>query len=194
MRMLLSEGQDVTFETDYDFTPLMIAVLINDNANGLESHKRCISVLFSEGANVDRGCAARLHRAALKGDQAALSTLVQEGCKPEYAEKFGYRALHYAVLGICWRGNESRKKECMQFVRDLISNYRVDVNAATQNGCTALMLAALIDDADLLKVLLRAGADANKVHSNGATALIMAARGDFYDSALLRSRVTGALL
>ena len=83
----------------------------------------------------------------------------------------------------------------MQFVRDLIFNYRVDVNAATQNGCTALMLAALIDDADLLKVLLRAGADANKVHSNGATALIMAARGDFYDSALLRSRaVTGALL
>lgn len=195
MRMLLSEGQDVTLETDYDFTPLMIAVLMNTNVNGLESHKRCISILESEGADVDRGRAARLHRAAITGDQAALSTLVIEGCKPEYADKFGYRALHYAVLGLCWRGNESRKKECMQFVKDLIFDYRVDVNAATQNGCTSLMLAALIDDADLLKVLLRAGADANKVHSNGATALIMAARGDFYDASLLRSRaVTGALL
>ena len=72
-------------------------------------------------------------------------------------------------------------------IAEAISNGH-DVNHQTKAGNTALMVAAKIGDARVLKALLSGNADVNLRNKAGATALMIAAKYDFphYVSALLK--------
>jgi uncharacterized protein len=51
---------------------------------------------------------------------------------------------------------------------------RADINAQNNNGMTALMEAVLRDDIEIVKVLLKNGADTNMTNKNGLAAFSMA--------------------
>ena len=62
------------------------------------------------------------------------------------------------------------RKPCLALLRA-----GADVNAARDDGSTALLWAASRDDAEIVAALLKAGANPNKADENGETALLLAA-------------------
>jgi len=102
--------------------------------------------------------------AVMKGDKAALRTLLQQKADVNAAQIDGATALHWAV----YRNDLE--------AADLLIRAGVKVDTANREGVTPLAMASLYGNAAMLDRLLKAGADAKQRGANGETMLMLAAR------------------
>ncbi|HLK69720.1 MAG TPA: ankyrin repeat domain-containing protein [Bryobacteraceae bacterium] len=106
----------------------------------------------------------RLADAAMRGDKAAVRSLLKEKAPINTSQGDGATALHWAAF--------RDDQEMAQMLLDA----GADVKAETREGSiTPLFMACTNGSAGMVERLLKAGADANAVKSNGTTALMIAA-------------------
>jgi ankyrin repeat protein len=108
----------------------------------------------------------RLAEAAMKGDKAAVRSLLQQKADVGAALPDGTTALHWAV-----RADDVE-------TADLLIRGGANPKAADRYGLTPLYLAISNANAEMARKLLDAGADANASDPNGETILMTAARTD----------------
>jgi ankyrin repeat protein len=101
--------------------------------------------------------------AVMKGDTAAIRTLIQQKADVNAAQADGATALHWAVY-----------KDDPETAALLL---RSGANAGAKNraGATPLYLAGVNGSAAMIEMLIKAGADANERGPNGETVLMLAA-------------------
>src|SRR5438034_4311590 len=103
--------------------------------------------------------------AAMKGNKAAVRSLLQKKADVNAAQTDGTTALHWAV-----RLDDLETAE-------LLIRSGANVSAATRGGATPLELAAVNGSAAMIEKFIKAGADVNpRLTKYGDTALMMAAR------------------
>jgi ankyrin repeat protein len=103
--------------------------------------------------------------AVMKGDQSALSSLLDRKANVNAPQPDGTTALHWAV-----RAGDLE-------TTNLLIHAGANVSAANRDGATPLLLAAVNGSAALMEKLLQAGADANAPLTKfGDTALMLSAR------------------
>src|SRR6059036_1212877 len=102
--------------------------------------------------------------AAMKGDKAAVRTLIQQKADVNAPQPDGATALHWAV----YRGD----KELVGMLLSAGANPKV----ANREGSTPLWLAGINGDAAIIGALLNAGADPNEHLPLGRTPVMAAAR------------------
>jgi len=108
--------------------------------------------------------------ASLKGLLAVCEQLIAKGAD---VNKPGWTPLHYAAT----HGHIS--------VMNLLLDNHAYIDAASPNGSTPLMMAALYGTPAAVKVLLEAGADPRLKNDQGLTAIDFANRGQRSESAAL---------
>jgi len=102
--------------------------------------------------------------AVMKGDTAALRTLLQQKVDVNVPQVDGATALHWAV-----------HRDDLE-AADLLIAAGANVKAATREGVRPLALASLYGDPAMIDKLLKAGADATARGPTGETMLMLAAR------------------
>jgi ankyrin repeat protein len=100
----------------------------------------------------------------MRGDRAAVRTLLQKGANVNAAQADGTTAMHWAA----YKGD-------LEMARVLVAA-GADVKKPTRNGSTPLWLASTNGDAGMIRALLDAGADANENLPLGRTPLMLASR------------------
>lgn len=113
---------------------------------------------------------SRLADAAMKGDRAAVRTLLGQKVDVNALGSDGTPALHWAV-----------RTDDLETARLLLSS-GADAKLANRLGLTPIAIAATTGNTAMLRVLLDAGADPNSVDPTGETALMTAARVGVLDS------------
>jgi len=106
--------------------------------------------------------------AALKGETALCQLMIQKGAE---VNKTGWTPLHYAASN----GH-------LEVINLLLDKYAY-IDAASPNGTTPLMMAALYGTPAAVKLLLEAGADPMLKNDQGLNAVDYANRGERKDSA-----------
>ncbi len=112
--------------------------------------------------------------AALKGQTALVEQLINRGAT---VNKPGWTALHYAATG------PKVEIVAMLLVHD------ADLNAASPNGTTPLMMAARYGSPETVKLLLEAGANPELKNQMGLNALDFAREGGRPDASKLLQQV-----
>jgi ankyrin len=102
--------------------------------------------------------------AVMKGDKAAVRTLVSQKADVNAAQIDGTTALHWAV----------HRNDVESF--DLLIGAGANVKAVNREGITPLYLASLYGQTPMVDKLLKAGGDAKQLAPNGETMLMLAAR------------------
>ena len=102
--------------------------------------------------------------AVMRGDKAAVRTLLEQHADVNAPQADGATALHWAVL----RGD-------MDMV-DILIRAGANVKAANREGATPLWLASTNGDAAVIAALVNAGADPNEHLPFGKTPLMLASR------------------
>jgi ankyrin len=102
--------------------------------------------------------------AAMKGDHAAVRTLIVQKADVNAPQVDGATALHWAMYR-----NDTE-------LADMLIGAGANVKAANRDGVTPLAMAALYGNPAMILKLLKAGADSKEVGPNGQTALMLAAR------------------
>jgi ankyrin repeat protein len=102
--------------------------------------------------------------AAMKGDKAAVQTLIKQKADVNLAQADGATAIQWAA----YRNDVD--------VADLLIAAGADVKKPNHDGATALRLASINGNAPMIQKLLKAGADVNELSPNGETPLMFAAR------------------
>jgi len=102
--------------------------------------------------------------AAMKGDKAAIRTLIQQKTDVNAPQVDGATALHWAVY-----------KDDLEMM-DLLLRAGAKVNVANRDGITPLYMASLYGYAPVIDKLLKAEADAKSLGPAGETLLMLAAR------------------
>ena len=123
----------------------------------------CLVVLLSVGHL--RAAGSEVADAAMRGNKAALRSLLQRKADGNAPQVDGTTALHWAV-----------RADDLQ-TADLLIRAGAKVSAANREGATPMQLAALNGNAAMIEKLIKAGADPNASLSKfGDTALMMASR------------------
>ena len=99
---------------------------------------------------INNRCQTALWLACCDGQDKFVKILLRAGANPNITDKYGDSILHSAINGHC-------SKETVQE----IINHGAHINAANENGTTALLLACSTAQEELAKLLLRTGADPN---------------------------------
>lgn len=102
--------------------------------------------------------------AAMKGDKAALHTLIEQKADVNAPQVDGATALHWAVY-----------RDDGEAV-DLLLAAGAKADVANREGITPLAMASLFGNAAVVDKLLKAGADAKQLAPNGVTMVMLAAR------------------
>ena len=102
--------------------------------------------------------------AVMKGDRAAVRTLLQQESDVNAPQVDGATALHWAV----YRDDLD--------TADLLIRAGAKVDVANREGVTPIAMASLYGNVSMINTLLKAGADARQRDSNGQTLLMLAAR------------------
>ena len=124
----------------------------------------CVALMLAGAAQTAAAQDVRLPDAAMRGDLEAVRLLLAEGVDVNAVQGDGNTALHWAA----YRRNA-------ELVR-LLVDARADTAAKTRIGdMTPLFMAAKVGDAEIMELLLQAGADANIANTNGTTPLMLAA-------------------
>ena len=123
-----------------------------------------MTLLFSLSAVVGAAAKSDVADAVMKGDTAALRTLLQTKADVNAPQIDGATALHWAV----YRDDLT--------AADLLIAAGANVAAANREGFTPLALGSLYGSAPMIERLLKAGADAKRRLANGETMLMLAAR------------------
>ena len=125
----------------------------------------CAAALLVAITMSARGAAtSALADAAMKGDKAAIRTLLAQKADVNAPQVDGATALHWAI----YRDDED--------VVDLLIRSGANVKAVNRDGVTPLAMASLYGKPAMILKLLKAGADAAEVGPNGQTVLMLAAR------------------
>ncbi len=107
---------------------------------------------------------SRLSEAAMRGDRAAVVSLLKQGVDIDGAQGDGSTALHWAAFN-----------DDLDTAKILIAA-GANVKVTTRDGAiTPLFMAATNGNAAIIEALLKVGAGANSVKANGTTALMLAA-------------------
>lgn len=123
------------------------------------------SILLLRAAAVQAGAGrSDVADAAMKGDTAALRTLIQRKADVNAPQGDGATALHWAV----YRDDVE--------TADLLIKAGAKVDEANHEGITPLAMASLYGSLGMMDRLLTAGADAKRLGPNGETMLMFAAR------------------
>ena len=102
--------------------------------------------------------------AVMKGDTAALRTLLAQRADVNSPQVDGATALHWAVY-----------RDDLE-TADLLIRAGEKMNVANREGVTPLAMASLYGNAPMIEKLLKAGADAKQRGRNGETMVMLAAR------------------
>ena len=117
-----------------------------------------------------------IHRAARKGDVAALRRLLDEGASPHELDEHGRTPLHNLLH--VEDTNEDDRVACFTLLRDAGANLEARTDG-DPHGSTVLHYAANSGSPGVLSLLLEAGVNLNVANSSNYTPLHWAARGDF---------------
>jgi ankyrin repeat protein len=102
--------------------------------------------------------------AAMRGDKAAVRTLIQQHADVNATQADGATAMHWAA----YKGDKE--------LADMLIKAGANVKVANREGSTPLWLASINGDEAMISALLSAGADANEHLPLGRTPLMAAAR------------------
>lgn len=152
---LIKQGTDVNGANDNGGTSIMYAALSGD--------PETVSLLLRGDADVNAAAKngwTALMIAAVKGHVSVAETLLAYGADPNKADIYSWTPLMRAV-------SEDRRR----IVQVLLEHERINVNQPGENGVTALHLAVLNGDPDIVKLLLAHGADPGIEDHSGRTAL-----------------------
>jgi ankyrin repeat protein len=147
---------------EYGRTPLMLA--------SHEGHIELAQRLVDSGAAINEsdasGCTA-LWAASCNGRAPVVGLLLGRGADPAVADEEGWTPLLCAVTG-----------GYLDVTRCLLDDPRADrfIDHRSKNGETALWLASSMGCADVVNMLLEAGADPTVAADDGTTALMIAMR------------------
>ena len=134
-----------------------------------------VQLLIDAGADVDRRNTAGwtpLHIASRAGALNVVKLLVRAGANVCVADEDGSTCLILASS----MGMASSMEGQIETVRYLVSLPQVDVTQGNNRGNTALHVAVRDQHANVVQVLIDAGADVNRRDSNGQTPLHIASR------------------
>ena len=123
----------------------------------------CAMVLLTSAAAFAAG-RSDVAEAAMRGDKAAVRTLIQQHADVNAAQPDGATAIHWAA----YRSDRE--------LADMLIRAGANVKVANREGSTPLWLACINGDAPMISALLAAGADANEHLPLGRTPLMAAAR------------------
>lgn len=166
MTVLIDAGADPYLEADLGFSPMRAAV-----QNG---QLACIALLLNRGVDINRrymGGQTALHSIVpvMPGDEidmAVVRYLLKKGADPRITDDIGMNTLHRLVShGQC---PPERRLECAR----LLIAAGVDVNATARRAedRAALHFAAFDGKVELVRLLLKAGADRKLRDNEGRTA------------------------
>jgi ankyrin repeat protein len=126
----------------------------------------CLSVLlFVFITNLTLGAGrSEVADAAMKGDKAALKTLIQQKADVNATQVDGATAVHWAV----YRGDVE--------ILDTLIAAAARVDVANREGVTPLHMASLFGNVSIIDKLVKAGANAKQKGPAGETMLMLAAR------------------
>ena len=132
----------------------------------MRKHRNCCVAVVWIVASVSIAAAGRsdVADAVMKGDKAALRTLLQQKADVKAPQVDGATALHWAVY-----------RDDLE-AADLLIRAGATVDARNREGVTPVAMAALYGNAAIVDRLLHAGADARQRGPNGETLLMYAAR------------------
>jgi ankyrin repeat protein len=200
---LLQGGADVQAGSKTGFTPLMFAAQTGDaESTGilLRAGARPNDVQPKTGLTSLMIASAMAHA-------KAVDVLLDNGAKPDLVDTNGYSALHRVVRDSDYGVNPATKDDVLTIVKSLVKhganpNIRltqdkekaaeeikngnvqtyekrsaVTVNEIILQGATPIFLAAEVNNLDVIKALVDAGADPLLASERGTTPLMMAAGG-----------------
>ncbi|HEY2380073.1 MAG TPA: ankyrin repeat domain-containing protein [Terriglobia bacterium] len=124
----------------------------------------CALVLLASAAAMIGAGRSDVADAAMRGDKAAIRTLIQQHADVNAPQPDGATAMH-------WAAYKSDKE-----MADLLIRAGANVKVANREGSTPLWLAGINGDAAMISALLAAGADPNEHLPLGRTPLMAAAR------------------
>jgi ankyrin repeat protein len=147
-----------------------------------------VETALSEGENVnktDREGNTPLMIAARHGDLGIAQTLIKKGADVKARNKDGFDALallsNYSMPGAPVPGKSNQPAEPIGIATEghvrtaaYLINEGAELNGKINDGSTALILAAQLNKAGLVELLLSRGADVNATNLRGRTALIIA--------------------
>lgn len=172
MQILLDAGADVRAEDGNGMTALQHAINVN--------HVPSIDLLARRGADLEKGTIkgyTALELALSDAKFFAAKALIDAGAKVNVAngpEKLTPLMVCATQLQPQQRLNQlARGPTPLALAEELIKR-GADVNAASTDGVTALMIAAGQNNAPMIGLLLRSGADPKMRSSSGKTALDIA--------------------
>ena len=174
VKELLQMGAPIDARADDNTTPLMHALMYG--------YCDVMVTLLREGASPAAKCDREytaLTYASHAGFAEGVDCLVAQGADIAHRAEDSYTPLHAAVCGGCHfdesRPVPGRPDGHRAVVRKLLV-HGADVNAVVQDGSTPLIVAVFHRRADLVQLLLDAGADCRAVDGEGNTAHSVAAR------------------
>ncbi|CAB1098451.1 unnamed protein product [Ectocarpus sp. CCAP 1310/34] len=190
---LLAAGADVNLRSHDNVSPLDVAAV--------KGHVDVATAIIARGADVNAASTSgntALHHAAACGKAEAVSLLCLKGADVDGLNRQGRTAIQLAAE----RGHLAATRSLLDAgadatlrpddnagmcaldlaasgghvdVAEAIIEHGVDVNAAVPNGNTALHIAAIEDEADMVLLLCSKGAGKDSINSQGSTPLQMAA-------------------
>lgn len=160
IEVLLAAGADINARDFNNSTPLLIAA-----GNDVPA---IVELLIERGADIEAQNVIGwrpLHNATAELEvSGTVAPLLAAGAEVNVRTIYGETPLHFAASG------KSYDEVAMLITAG------ADVNAADENGATAMMRATLYErDRDNLILLLDVGADVNAINAEGATGLHIAA-------------------
>src|SRR5215470_19876218 len=180
---LIRAGADANAGSKNDFTPMMFAAQQGD----VDS----IRILLRAGAKLngfEAGTVTPLIIAAAMNHVEAVDLLLNSGADANTVDWRSYSALLLVVRDSHYGLDLARKDKVIAIVKSLLAhganpNIRlkqpkaITANDVSLDGATPLLLAAEVNNTEVVKVLLDAGADPRITTEQGMTPLIMAAGG-----------------
>jgi len=197
---LIQGGANVNLAAKSGFSPLMFASQQNDTESGRLLVKAGAQ---SNHAQPGSGMTALLVASSMANVQM-VDLLLDSGANPNAADANGYAALHKVVRDSDYGIATEQKGQILAIVKSLLKhganpNQRVEqdkdkaadeikrganafegrrtaltVTEVLLQGSTPLLLAAEVNNLDVIKTLVEAGADPNIPTESGSTPLIMA--------------------
>jgi uncharacterized protein len=180
---LIRGGANVLTGSKNDFTPLMFAAQQGD----VDS----VRILLKAGAKpegYEAGTITPLIIAAAMNHVEVVDLLLDNGANPNTVDWRGYNALLLVVRDSQYGIDLARKDKIFAIVKSLLAHganpnlqlkqpKAITANDVSLNGATAILLAAEVNNTEVVKALLDAGADPRITTEQGMTPMIMAAGG-----------------
>jgi len=182
LKLLLAHGADVNAHSRLGRTPLMLAA----SCDGCSENVRLLIEKGADAKAVDKGGTDALAMAAQAGDAESVRLLLAHGADARVADQSGLTALMLALTN------------CSLPAVSALVEHGADVNAANTfagkvrfgdidlKHLTPAHIAAPYCNADVMKLLVDAGAKVNVDDSRGMTPLMLAVSSEHQDAALVR--------